>query len=707
MRKRLILWIVPMLIAASAGLATPAPAMAADGMTENGITTYEVLPSKQSVRVTIQLSIHNNMPSTSTTDYFWNLTQVAVEAQAKSVKVASDAGAVTQRTTQSDKYYRYLELTYPNVYYGQTRTVTVNYSIPAAPHSASSFRAGKAYASLCAVGNGQDTGSISVIVPDVYTVNMVIGQTLPATDDSNGKQTFSTGSMAQPNKFWTCLDAENAAAFSASTVTAGGQSFDIQSWPEDLTWTSQIQSDVSGDVAKLMDLTGFSVPGGIIVIREAGDNQLGDYAGFYNATTKSATIAEDTSPDVVAHELSHIWFNQNLFDARWLDEGFAVLSEQVAGPGKYTKCTDPGAYPGNGSPNLSNWVFLDIASTKQDQAVVDYQYRAACYILARLSSAIGPVRVKQVLAAANDGEIAYLGKSKTEKSPLSGPPISTRTLLDLFDERGMVPAGVGDINLAQNLLERYGILGDTTQLDARSAARTTYHELQTAAKGWALPLAVRSPMAKWEFDTAEAAMASAGEILDLREQIHQDVPGLKLDGTKIQSKFEDASSQADLDALLALTQEEADAASKLAEANSMSKQHRGFLGSIGLVGTDFKPLIDKAATELKAIDPGPAAADATRVTNQIRASSNQGVLRIFLLLGILLLLLLAAVIAVLVIRSRRRPVVGVAPDEGGGGQIVVMPQAAGDLWTSWSAPPPAEIPAHVPPREPPDSTSGT
>lgn len=675
-----------MLVAASTALAAPTAVLAAGSLTETGTTVYEVVPSQQSVRVSIALSIVNAKQG-----YYANTTEIAVEAQARNVKILSNAGAVSQRTTQSDKYYRYLELTYPDVHYGQTRVVTVAYTIPAAPHSASTFRAGKAYASLCAVGNGLDTGSVSVIVPDGYAVTMLSGYKLPATDHASGKQILSTGTMAAPYKYWTCLDAENSAAFSNSTVTAAGQSFDIRSWPEDLTWTSQIQKDVTGDAAKLQDLTGFSMPGGIIVIREAGNDQLGDYAGFYDPTTKSATIAEDTSPDVVAHELSHIWFNQSLFDARWLDEGFAVFSEQVAGAGNYTPCLKPGAYPGTGSPNLADWKFLDISSTAQDQAAVDYQYRAACYILTSLSDAVGPTRLKAILQAADHGEIAYLGAPKTEKSPLAGPPISARTLLDLFDERGLIAAGATDYDRAQNLLASYGILGDTNQLNARSSARATYHQLLASAKGWKMPLAVRSPMASWNFDGAETALASVRKILDLRDRIQSDFPDLKFDGTTIQAKFESASSQKDLDAVLALTQKEADAASKLVEAKSLSGADRTILQSIGLLGTDLQPLIDAATTELKAIDPDAASADAARVTDGINASSNQGMLRIFLLLGILLVLLLAMLVAIFVVRSRRLPVVVVAPDDGGA-QVVAVPQSAGEVWESWGSRPPEDPP---------------
>ena len=705
MRNRFPAWLIPVLIAGSAYLAAPATVLAADGVTERGTTTYEVVPSRQSISVSIQLSIYNGKPNgtascgflcTRTIDSFWNTTEIAVEVEAKSVKVSSNAGGVSQRTLSSDAYYRYIELTYPNVFYGQTRVVTVSYSIPAAPHSASSFRSGKAYASLCAVGNGNDLGSVSVIVPDGYRVEMLGGGNMPATGDSNGKQTFSTGTIAAPYKFWSCLDAQDAAAFSASTVTVSGQSFVIESWPEDLTWTAEIQRDVTADVAKEEALTGFSMPGGTIVVREAADAQLGDYAGFYDPIAREATIAEDTSPDVVAHELSHMWFNQDLFTDHWLNEGFAVYAEQVAGAGNYVPCTDPGVYPGNGSPDLSNWLFLDINSTTQDQAAVDYQYRASCYILTQLSNAIGPARLKQVLQAAQRGEIAYLGAGPAEKSPQSGPPATAKMLLDLMDERGLVPAGVTDLNKAQDLLARYGILNDTSQLDARASARTTYHELATAANGWKMPLAVRNPMASWDFDHAQTALDTIREILDQRDLIQKSELGIKLAGTTFQKQFEGARTQSDLDSLLDLTKKEADAVAAVGRARAANGETRSLLQSIGLLGTDLTPLVDRATTELKALKPDAASADAGRVIDTINSSKDQGVQRIFMLLGVLLALLLAVLILVVAVRPRRRPVVVVAPEDGGG-QVVAIPSSMDGEPMPWASTPLPPIPTNVTP----------
>jgi len=106
--------------------------------------------------------------------------------------------------------------------------------------------------------------------------------------------------------------------------------------------------------------------------------------------------------------------------------GFAGYSEKVAGTGSYKPCEDPGAYPGTGSPDLMTWQYLDINSTTVDENVTDWQYAASCYLVTELAGAIGPANFKAILEAASNGEIAYVGASPAEKSPLGGPPSPPR-----------------------------------------------------------------------------------------------------------------------------------------------------------------------------------------------------------------------------------------------------------------------------------------
>ena len=725
MRFRPQLLLAPVLLAGYMALATPQVALAANGMTETGTTTYEVIPDKSLVKVTIQVSIYNGKPSQAqsggVTSYYWNFTDIGVEKQAGAVAVTSNAGAVYQAEKSSDRYYRYLKLTYPNVYYGQTRVVTATYTIPAAPHAAGGFRAGKAYASLCALGNGQDVGTVSIVIPDGYTFYNDAGGEMSPSTTSAGKRTYTSGSLTTPYTFWTCIDAEQEASLTHTPVTAGSGVFDIQAWPEDPKWSAGVGADITTDVPALEALTGLKMPGGTVAILEAGDQQLGEYGGMYNSATSTAQIPETVLKDTVAHELSHIWFNHNLFADKWMSEGLAGFSEQAAGAGNFTPCAEPGVYPGTGSPNLKLWQLLNNNSTTQDDQVSTYQYGASCYIFTTLAADMGQANLKLVLKAAYADQMAYVSTTADEKLSGASLPLSSKELLDLIDERGMVPAGE-DLDTAQTLLGTYGIF-DSAILDARSKARSTYHELASAAKSWKLPLAIRGPMANWEFDSAQAAMASAKQIIDSRDSMGKLIPNLSLDGTVLQKQFEAAETQTDLDNLLSLIKKEADAAARVDQATKLSNNSRSILESIGLLGSDVQTPLTQAKADLANVKPESATTSAQRVIDSIDESKDQGLLRAGSVSGILAAVLL--LLALVVFLRRRRPTVAVLGPAGSpNGPVMLLPPVGPGAWSgpsqwsqggweqpglgssetpqasAWTGPPPSTPPTEGPPGTP-------
>ncbi len=672
MRIRPLSFVAPVAIAGSLLLAAPPQALAANGMTETGTTTYEVVPGKNAITVTIKLSIYNGKPSSASYYYFWNATEIAVEKEAGAVSATSNAGRVSQSTIKTDQYYRYIKLTYPDVFYGQTRVVTATYTIPAGPHAPGGFRASSAYASLCAVGNGTDTGSVSIVLPAGFDLYVDLGNDLPNKTTTGPKQVYSSGNQATPYKFWSCVDAEATANLTHTSLTAGGQSFDIQSWPEDTTWKTAIQEEVGAYVPRLEDLTGLEMPGGKITISEAGDLQLGEYGGLYNSATSTASIPESAEPSVVAHELSHVWFNRKMFTDKWMSEGLAGYSEKAAGDGNYKACVDPGAFPGSGSPDLTQWVALGKDSTKQDENVLDWEYSAACFAFTTLADAMGPDGFRAVLEAAAANEMAYIGVQPGEQLEDLSLPITANQMLDLIDERGMFPAGVTDLDQAQDLLGGYGVFLPTS-LSERSAARADYHALATSAGKWKLPLAIRGPMSTWDFVEAETTMSIAGQVLDVGASIVAMLPTVSLDGSIIQRKFETAATKADLEAVLALANTEAEAARKVDEATKLSEGGKSILQSIGLLGAELDTPLKGARADLLSVKPDTATAQAQTVIDLVNGSSSQGILRACAVGGGLALLLLV-IGAIFTLRRRKPAIAPIGPD---GAAVFGLPTAPG------------------------------
>jgi hypothetical protein len=660
-RRKSFLALIPAILAAAL-LASPPPVAAAGGITEAAHTTYVVDTTSSRIDVRIDISITNDMPSTTvpcgwnstcTQDYYWDTTNIAVEAQAGTLKATSNAGSVKQTLNQADKWYRYIKLTYPPVFYRQTRSITVTYSIGGAPHAAGEYRALKAYTNLCAVGNGVDAGWVKVVIPHGFDVSFYAGSgEMTLESDTGGLQTYTSGDLTSPYKYWTCLDGANSDNLVESgPIVAGGQSFSILSWPEDPTWAAKLESEIESDFPALEQMTGLEQPGGTITVQEVGNTQLGEYAGAYDSTARTAFVTEETDAATVAHELSHIFFNRNLFDATWASEGFAVYSEKVAGPGEFEACTAPGAYPGAGSPDLADWVYLDISSTAQDEAVVDYQYSAACYIVTQLTEKIGPANLRSVLAAAADGEMAYQGATPGERTSASDTPLTSQALLDLIDELGMIPAGVKDLDQAQTLMGQYGIF-TADQLADRSKARAVYHSLAAQAGDWKLPLAVREPMASWDFTLAQSEMKILGQVVAARDKVEKSLPGFTLEGGGFQSQFQNATNPGDLGRLQALAEQEADAATVVAQARRQQSGGQNPLQIVGLVGTDLSGQLDQAMAELRAARPEEARTTAQGVIDRVNDATLQGLVRLVVLLA---LIAAGALLALFVRRRLARP----------------------------------------------------
>ena len=302
------------------------------------------------------------------------------------------------------------------------------------------------------------------------------------------------------------IEARSSAAVSQSPLTAGGQAFDIQGLAGDSTWPAMIGAVLGPDVQRLEDLTGLQMPGGTIVVAEVGNGGLNDHALGYDPATRTVGIPESATPRMVAHALSHIWFNSTMFEDTWVSEGLAGYSEIAAGAGNYVPCTATPAYPGSGTPSLSKWLTLNLNSTIQDQNVSDWQYAASCAFFTSVADAMGPDAFKSVLRAAVGGERAYAAVSTADPQIGAPGPLTSQQLVDLIDEDGMIAAGVTDPGRTQQFLAGDGVFSAAV-LSARLDARTAYRAQVAQSGKWTLPVAVRIPMSGWDFTAANTSMA--------------------------------------------------------------------------------------------------------------------------------------------------------------------------------------------------------
>ena len=644
-------------------LSRPAPAAAADGVTETAATTYTVDPAAGRLDVAVDVTVKNTKANTTTYDpcvklvydpidgyhtvsgtcpnttrYYVNEAYLWLESAATAIKVTANAGTPKITIYKKGDGYNEYRITYQAVYAGQTRSLHVTYQIPGgAPRSKAATRIGAAYVSFCVTANGYDGGSTRVILPSAYVVTVDAQNGTFSTSSTTDSATYSSGSMAKPEDFWACFDGDNISGFKKTSLSSpSGRSIEIQAWPGDAEWHDEVTRQIEDSLGKLEALIGRPLPGsGTVVVREVSDAGLGAYVGTFDSDTGVARVSEDyAQPGVVAHELSHAWFNDSLFSGRWLSEGSAGWAESTI---THLQCTAPGSYPGSGKPSIATWTFAGPKATATELDIIDYEYAASCYLISSIVAQIGDARMRDVLASLMDRTIAY----RSGDVVLAGASGSQdwRRWLDAVDELGMVPAGVEDLDFAQNLLARYGAAPDGS-LAARSAARLTYHELARSVGDWVLPEAILRPMSEWRFDAANAAMSLEAAAFSAVRAVSAELPEVDATNGPVRDLVATARVPADLQAALDRANEQKAAGDLIAAAKrSVSAQH-DILAQIGLLGMDLQPMVVSGIAAVMTADLTAAQGQASRIDRALADAPNQGLIRVGAAVGLVLLLVL-------------------------------------------------------------------
>lgn len=671
-------------------LSLPASAAAADGVTNTAVTTYTVNPAAGRLDVQVDVTVKNTKAGVTslyaclkwvydpiygyyqvsstcerTTVYYVDGSYLWLESAATSIKVTANAGTAKIALFKKGDGYNEYRISYKALYKGQTRSLHVTYQIPGgAPRSKADTRIGEAYVSFCVSSNGLDGGSTRVTLPSAYVVTVDAHNGTFSKSGAQGSVTYATASMIKPEEFWACFDGDNLSGYKRSSLSSpSGRAIEIQAWPEDADWHGEVTKQIEDSLGKLETLIGRPLPGsGTVVVREVSDAGLGAYVGTFDAETSVARVTEDyTQPGVVAHELSHAWFNDSLFSGRWLSEGSAGWAESTI---THLPCTAPGVYPGSGKPTIANWAFAGPKATATELDVIDYEYAASCFIVSSVAAQIGEARMRDVLSSLMDRTIAY--RSGTVTLPGSSGSQDWHKWLDAVDELGMIPAGVKDLDLAQSLLVKYGAAPDGS-LAARSAARATYHDLAHSVGDWVLPEAILRPMSEWRFDTAIAAMDLEAAAFSAVQAVSAELPEVNAASGPVRDLVAAAKVTADLQAALDRANGQKSAADVVAAARQEVAAQHEFLTRIGLLGTDLQPIVVAGIAAVRTADLAAAQDAASRIDGALADAPNLGAIRLGGALGLLLLLIVALVL--MRRRQRRRHAVPAS-----GNAVVVEPE---------------------------------
>jgi hypothetical protein len=577
----------------ASGLVLVARPAAADGdLTYEAHAAYALDAAAHVVHVAIDLTLTNTKPDQHTAngviEYYYPKVDVPVVAEATNIVATKDDGtglAVTPNAVDDLVTDETVTLK-PAIYYRQTQHVHVTYDLPSLPpRSTGVTRINDAFVSFTAFLLG-DPGltTVEVRLPQGLKVEVIGSDMTKATDGTT--VVYSSGAIADPANWQASFVGRDDSKLLESTVKVLDHDFQIQAWPDDQPWADFVSDRVTKGLPALQKLIDQPLPGDVqkVKVTETVSPYLYGYAGWYLPTEDTLEIGDALDPELVLHELSHMWFNSRLFSDRWVDEGMAeeyatrtlaALGDTLQGPAAVDPAA-PGALRLNSwsSPNLKDEI-------SQDQET--FGYNAAWFVMRSLSDELGMDGLAKVIDAATQHRITYVGNPAAET--LRGPT-NWQRLLDLLDN-------TAGSTQADALFQTYVVaVGQADDLPARTAARTAYDALVAAGDGWSAPLEVRDDMSRWRFPAATTEMATATKVLDERHAIDARLEPAGLEAPA--ALHRDYERSADVDKLLTEAKAD-DRAAKVMVAAHVARDHAtGFWSSIGLAGARVDTKLEAA-----------------------------------------------------------------------------------------------------------------
>jgi hypothetical protein len=631
----------PLLVTASPGAAMPEVAVAvtapnAQGLRYESHSVYTLDLAAHAVHVQVAITVTNQQPSTTSggivRQYYFPRIGVPVLSEATNFSATRDTGAslnVSPEDTPSPLVKIAAIDLKPALFYPQSQSIEFDYDLPAQPpRSDGVTRINDAFSSFIAFGFG-DSGitSVHIVVPASLTTD-VVG--VDMRREVHGDQaTYIADAIDDPDVWTAAVDARNDAQLVEKEATVDGQRIVIKGWPDDQPWVDFVDGQLKKGLPELQQLIGQPWPDTTkdLTVTETAAPYLYGYAGWYDQIKNSIEIGDRLDALVVLHEISHTWFNTDLFTDRWVNEAFAneFASRALEKGGEPLESPGLVASDGPSAFKLNDWGkprLQDSATLEEER----FGYDASWMILRTISTEVGMDALKKVVDSASHRLLAFQTPTSADKSPTTP---TSRDLLDLLEE-------IGGSKQATTLFTQYVItLDQASSLLERDSARTAYHQFADSSAGWGPPLAIRSAMSMWNFKHAIELIPDAQAILMTRDQIAETLRPLDRSVPAVLQQHYESDGELNLNAVADEANRDLDAAHHIVDANDAVHSSHGIVGTFGLL---FAGANDKVSEAENALDKGDATlaislADSAR--RQSKDATKAGIIRLVILLAVI------------------------------------------------------------------------
>jgi hypothetical protein len=638
---------------ASAPVAVPmavpvaASAGGGSGLRIESTTTYTVDLAVPVVRVRYDVTLTNQAPDVVSGGfinqrYFPELLMGVVAEASNIVATKADGTPLSVRrdSTESPLFSLATVDLSPDLYYPNSQTLSVTYDLPAlAPRSEGVTRINPAFATFPVYGLG-DPGAttVEVRIPDGLEVEL-IGSEMERTE-VDGLAVYRAEAIADPEAFFVDVVARDDEKLVRRAVDLGETDVVVLGWPNDAEWADFVAGTVGDGVPALEELLGIDWPAERdIEVVETVAPYLYGYAGWFQPSSSLIEIGDELDAQVILHELSHVWFNDDLFTGRWINEALAEVFSVQALSEIGEDAPEPAAVDptGPGSLRLNEWSDVDLQAPDTEEREA-YGYNTSWAALDRIADEVGLQAVAAAVRVADDGLVPYAA-STVDTSLLRTP--NWQTLLDVLEE-------VAGSETAEDVFRELVVTDDqAAQLDDRTAARAEYASLVEEAEGWAPPAELRSLMSDWRFESADdlvpdvrRVLADLTQLREALEEIDAEVP------TPLQATYEGARYVSEM---APVVEDALEAGVALRDAQQAHDDGGGPLAAVGLLFADVDGDLDEAHRSLQAGDYADAASQADEVASTVDGATTAGAMR----LGAVALVLLAAGLLVRHRRGRR------------------------------------------------------
>ncbi len=636
-------------LAVSPAASQPARAGSPDNLRTKADAVYTLDPDAGRVRVKIDVTQTSLKQNTATTNYFYISFGFALQPEAKNIRV-SGGSAYRVDTRKRRGYIEAIVRVGSAVSYRESTSFTIRYDLVGGdPRSSSPIRVGAAFATFDVWAWG-DPGrsSVEVRTPAGFVAQFDGG---PFKTTTTPTAQYLIAEPEDPVRFYAIVRTENRSAYTEDRISFdGGVEIVVQAWPEDEQWGTTVESTLREGVPELLALIGLDWPvSHDLRVLERYTPALEGYAGIFLTREERIEVSEDLNPDVIVHEVSHAWFNEDLFTERWIYEG---LAQDYAWRTLMAVGIEAGSVPGEpnihepGWQPLIDWEFPEVI---RDQDVDDdegYGYDASFWILHEIVEAVGVEQMAAAFAAAESNRTAYPGAGPPETVPNAD---DWRRFLDLVQ-----PPDSPDLQGLNEAIGSYVLTGlERQQLAVRDHARVQYRALLDAGDGWLPPWTVRSLMGGWSFSGAMNAMSTAMTVLDLRDEVDSAAQplGLQPDGA-LRAAYEGAADG--FDGATAIAEGELQALVAIAAAKSQVDAEPDFISQLGLLGETPRVPYDQARTAFESGELSESVRLAGVAAGLITGAAAVGQGRLIAAVAVALAIVLLLVAIALLRRRRRR-----------------------------------------------------